>query len=99
MVTMTWKIGIKEHDIRGDYDIMEQTGWIQLSITIIGLLITALGISSRIGTFNGVVTTKIEYLEKKMDRHNQLIERMYVVEESAKVAHHRIDECNRIKEK
>lgn len=40
----------------------------------------------------GAVTTRIKYLEQKVDKHNQVIERVYRVEESTKSAHHRIDE-------
>ena len=35
---------------------------------------------------------RIEQLEKKVDKHNSLVERMVKVEESAKSAHHRLDE-------
>ena len=45
-----------------------------------------------IGSFAGVILTKINYLEKKMDKHNGLMERMVVVEQSCKSAHHRIDD-------
>ena len=34
---------------------------------------------------------RIEQLEKKVDKHNNLVERMVVVEQSTKSAHHRID--------
>ena len=44
------------------------------------------------GTFAGTITTKISNLEKKQDKHNNLIERMAVVEQSTKSAHHRMDE-------
>ena len=40
----------------------------------------------------GNVTTRLNYLEQKMDKHNNLQERMAVVEQSAKSAHHRIDD-------
>lgn len=55
-------------------------------------------IASIIGTFGGIVvsgkltTYRIERLEEKVNRHNNLIERMYKVEDSVKSAHHRIDE-------
>ena len=40
---------------------------------------------------------RVGQLEKKVDKHNNIIERMYVVEQSSKSAHHRIDEmCDRI---
>ncbi|WP_269477751.1 hypothetical protein [Hominibacterium faecale] len=44
------------------------------------------------GLFAGRITTKINNLEKKQDKHNNLIERMAVVEQSVKSAHHRMDE-------
>jgi len=34
----------------------------------------------------------IKRLEEKQDKHNNLIERMTIVEQSTKAAHHRIDE-------
>ena len=40
----------------------------------------------------GNVTTRLNYLEQKMDKHNNLQERMAVVEQSTKSAHHRIDD-------
>lgn len=44
------------------------------------------------GTVYGQITTKIKYIEQKLDKHNNVIERLYKVEESTKVAHNRIDE-------
>lgn len=44
------------------------------------------------GSFAGTIITKIGNLEKKQDKHNNLVERMVVVEQSTKSAHHRIDE-------
>lgn len=56
-----------------------------------------------IGTLGGILTAnrltnyRIQELEKKVDKHNSLIERMVVVEQSTKSAHHRLDEiCERI---
>jgi hypothetical protein len=48
------------------------------------------------GTFGGIVTSnkltnhRLEALEKKVDKHNSVIERMYVAEERIKAADHRI---------
>lgn len=66
-------------------------------------LIAASG--SVIGTFAGIMINsrltnyRIEQLEKKVDKHNQVIDRVYklekrdaVVEEEIKVANHRIDD-------
>lgn len=43
-------------------------------------------------TANQLTKYRIEQLEKKVNKHNNLVERMIVVEQSAKSAHHRIDE-------
>lgn len=72
-----------------------------MNTEIIISLITLLG--SAIGTFAGIAVNakltnyRIEQLEKKQDKHNSLIERMYkleknyaVIDEGLKVANHRI---------
>jgi hypothetical protein len=41
---------------------------------------------------NQLTCYRMEQLEKKVDKHNHLVERMVAVEESTKSAHHRIDE-------
>lgn len=66
-------------------------------------LISALG--SALGTFAGIMVNskitnlRIEQLERKVDKHNQVIDRVYalerrdaVVEEEMKVANHRISD-------
>ena len=71
--------------------------------TIIVALIGALG--SALGTFAGIIVNsklvnyRIEQLEKKVDKHNNVIERVYelekkeaVVEEDMRVANHRISD-------
>ncbi|MBP9989795.1 MAG: hypothetical protein KBT46_09900 [Ruminococcus sp.] len=51
-----------------------------------------------VGTLGGILAAnrlcnyRIEQLEQKVEKHNNLIERMYCVESSVKSAHHRIDE-------
>ena len=51
-----------------------------------------------VGTFGGIMTAnklsnyRIEQLEKKVEKHNNLVERMFRVEDSVKSAHHRLDE-------
>lgn len=60
------------------------------------------GILSLIGTLGGslagiiasnrLTVFRLSKLEEKVAKHNNLIERMYVVEASTKSAHHRIDE-------
>lgn len=53
--------------------------------------------SSITGIISGFLTSsktayRINQLEKKVDKHNCLVERMVVVEQSTKSAHHRLDE-------
>lgn len=54
--------------------------------------------ASVIGTFGGILVSskltnyRLEQLEERVNKHNNLIERMYKVEDSTKSAHHRIDE-------
>ncbi len=74
-----------------------------MSIEAAAALVSAIG--SAIGTFAGIMinsrlmTYRIDQLEKKVDKHNQVIDRVYklerrdaVVEEEIKVANHRIDD-------
>lgn len=41
---------------------------------------------------NRLVNYRIDRLEEKVTKHNNLVERMTAVEQSVKSAHHRIDE-------
>ena len=74
-----------------------------MSGEVVVALITLLG--SAIGTIGGIFSTnkmtayRIEQLEKKVDKHNQVVERMYeaeknisVISEEIKNANHRIEE-------
>ena len=64
-------------------------------IDIIGSL------SGFVGAFGGIlVSTKLnnyrlEQLEKKVEKHNNVIERMTLAEEQIKVANHRIDDLEK----
>lgn len=71
--------------------------------TIIIALISFLG--TLVGTLGGIVATnkltifRIEQLEKKVEKHNKVVERVYILEkdkavfdEALKVANHRIDD-------
>lgn len=70
--------------------------------TIIVALISLGG--TFLGTFSGVrlMSYRIEQLEKKVEKHNQVVERTYnlekiaaVLSEDLKVANHRIDDLER----
>jgi len=45
-----------------------------------------------IGSLGGAILSRLGAMEKKVEKHNNMIERLYVCEASAKSAHHRIDE-------
>lgn len=60
------------------------------------------------GTFGGILTStkltnyRLEQLEKRVEKHNQVIDRVYklegrddVIEEEIKVANHRIDDLEK----
>ena len=64
----------------------------EVMIAFLSLLGTAFGSVVGIMTANRLTTYRIERLEEKVEKHNQLVERMIKVEESAKSAHHRLDE-------
>ena len=59
----------------------------ELEGILITVVIQALYIAFKIGKFE----EKLIALEKKQDKHNNLIERMVRVEDSTKSAHHRLD--------
>lgn len=61
---------------------------ILLVVNLISIGIWVGGVSS----FKRHINYRLDRLEDKQDKHNQLIERMTKVEESTKSAHHRIDE-------
>jgi len=62
----------------------------EIMVSLIGLA------GSAIGTFAGILasakltTYRLAQLEKKVDKHNTVIERTFILEEQMKVANHRI---------
>lgn len=81
-----------------------------MTTEIIVAVITLFG--TLIGTFTGIVVSsklvnfRIEQLEKKVDKHNHVIERVYKLEqqdavhdEEIKVANHRIEDLERLQDK
>ena len=65
-----------------------------MDVALVGMIVTVAVQIVGVGIFVGITTTKINYLEKKMDKHNGLVERMVVVEQSCKSIHHRVDDLN-----
>lgn len=68
----------------------------EMSEGVLIALITLGG--SGLGSLCGIVISsrltnyRIEQLEKKVDKHNTVIERTFILEEKMKVANHRIDD-------
>ena len=67
-----------------------------------GVLIALLGLmGSAIGSFGGVLSSQkmVKYrlgkLEEKVDKHNNLVERMSAIEIRNKVCEHRIEDLER----
>ena len=72
-----------------------------MSDTVIAALIAGV-VAILSGLISGLIASKlttwrIEQLEKKVDKHNGLVERMVAVEKSAKSAHLRINELREAK--
>lgn len=44
---------------------------------------------------NALQEYRLNQLEQKMDRHNSIVERTFVLEEKIKVANHRLDDLER----
>lgn len=70
-----------------------------MSSEIIVAIIAFLG--TTIGTFGGIIASskltnyRLQELEKKVDKHNSIIERTCVLEEQMKVANHRIEDLEK----
>lgn len=64
----------------------------EIVVAICSLVGTLVGSLAGIMTANRLTNYRIEQLEEKVKKHNNLVERMTVVEQSAKSAHHRLDE-------
>jgi hypothetical protein len=67
----------------------------KMTDTVIVAIISLLG--TLLGSFGGtqLVKYRIEQLEKKVEKHNSIVERTYILEEKVKVANHRIEDLER----
>lgn len=63
------------------------------------------GVLSLIGTLAGsyggmrLMSYRLEQLEAKVNKHNSVIERTFILEEQIKVANHRIEDLEKFEEK
>ena len=65
----------------------------------IGLLIQLVVYGVSIGVIYGVMRTRLDYIEKKLDKHNNVAERVYKLEaDSSKILEKISVENNRIKD-
>lgn len=65
-------------------------------IAILSFSGTLLGTLGGIVASNKLTVYRISQLEKKVEKHNNLVERMVKVEDSVKSAHKRIDDIRRL---
>lgn len=80
-MTSSWKRKGMEMELSTEF-------WIQILVYLVTLAAGAGAIVTRLK----YIEEKQDKLEKKQDKHNNLIERMVIVEQSTKSAHHRLDE-------
>lgn len=71
----------------------------EIVVALLSMCGTAFGSIIGVMTANKLTAYRIEQLEKKVEKHNNLCDRMIVVEQSTKSAHHRIDEIVEEREK
>lgn len=71
-------------------------------VAILSLIGTLVGSVAGIMTTNKLVLYRIEQLEKKVEKHNNVVERVFmlekqnaVIDEEIKVANHRIDDLEK----
>ena len=64
----------------------------KIIISLIGALPTIIVAIVSIISNNQIVKVKIEELEKKVDKHNQIVERTYKLESDVKTAFNKLDE-------
>lgn len=66
-----------------------------LTCELMGILLTVILEGLYVAYKMGRFEEKLNSLEKKQDKHNNLIERMATLEASAKAAHHRLDDIEK----
>ena len=64
----------------------------EVIIAIIAFCGTMAGTAGGIIASSKLTNFRLQQLEKKVDKHNALVERTYILEEKIKVANHRISD-------
>lgn len=70
----------------------------EIIIAVLSLLGTIIGSLSGVLAANRLTNYRIRELEKKVDKHNTVIERTYRLEEMMKVANNRLNDLERHEE-
>jgi len=66
----------------------------EIVVALLSLVGTALGSVAGIITANRLTAYRLQQLEEKVNKHNNLIERMAIAERDIKSAHRRLDEIH-----
>ena len=67
----------------------------EIIVAVLSLLGTAAGSITGVLAANRLTNFRIEQLERKVEKHNKLVERMVQVEDRAKSNSHRLDDLER----
>jgi hypothetical protein len=62
----------------------------EITVAVIAFFGTMAGAAGGVLTSSKLTNHRLKELEKKVDKHNNVIERMFILEEKMKVANHRI---------
>ena len=71
----------------------------EIIIAVLSLLGTIIGSLTGVLAANRLTNYRIQELEKKVEKHNTIVERTYRLEEMMKVANHRLTDLERHEEK
>lgn len=67
----------------------------ELLVALLALAGTLTGSFTGILVANKLVNYRLEQLEKKVEKHNNLVERIAMAENELKIIHHRIDDLEK----
>ena len=68
----------------------------EITVAVLSLIGTAIGSVGGILASSKLTNFRLKSLEDKVNKHNSIIERTYILEEKMKVANHRIDDLEEI---
>lgn len=68
----------------------------EITVAVLSLIGTAIGSIGGILASSKLTNFRLKSLEDKVNKHNSIIERTYVIEEQIKVVNHRIDDLEEI---